>query len=277
MPIQRNRPEAVRATKAPVPSAEDVVGAFAGLTHDRLKDLLSSFVDNVLASGSPRFDLNSMLVSVPQGRYFVVVSTRESTCRLVYPPSRLSEAFAAIGLLLMLGGMPIAFAIAWLWSINDVNDVWTIMGLVMIGGLGCVVLSWLFSRRRRPEARVPAELHKVLLMILPDALATRRSWMGIRIVVKLAGAGLFDQVAEMVTSGEFAKAFSNLLDTISDGAVEKFMDRDQERVKSGLLARTSRFATRPDAASLDWQVLIQRHAGAVRRHSSKNGTGRQRI
>ena len=38
-------------------------------------------------------------------------------------------------------------------------------------------------------------------MILPDALANRRSWIGIKIAVKLAGAGLFDHVAEMVASG----------------------------------------------------------------------------
>ena len=38
-------------------------------------------------------------------------------------------------------------------------------------------------------------------------------------------------------------------------------------IEFGLLAGMLRFCARPDAASIDWQTLIQRHAGAVGRHS----------
>jgi hypothetical protein len=85
MPIQRNRPEPVRATNAPVPSAEDVVGAFAGLTHDRLKDLLSSFVDmyshpdrrgSTSTASSSRFPKVSTLLSFRPGNRLAVLPIR---------------------------------------------------------------------------------------------------------------------------------------------------------------------------------------------------------
>src|SRR5438105_14084928 len=103
---QRGPPEAAMAkTGAPVPSAEDVAKAFTNLDPGRLRDLFSSFVDNVLASGSPRFDLKSMLVSVPQGTYFVLISKTHPACYIINPPSRTNLTFAVIGLILMLGSM----------------------------------------------------------------------------------------------------------------------------------------------------------------------------
>jgi hypothetical protein len=75
----------------------------------------------------------------------------------------------------------------------------------------------------------------MLLMILPEALANRRSWIGVKIAVKLAGAGLFDHISETVASGVFAMALSNLMDDLAERTVEKYIERDQSQVKSKVL------------------------------------------
>ena len=53
----------------------------------------------------------------------------------------MSVVFAAVEILLMLGAMPIAFAIAAIWGVSHVDDVRSIMLLIGMGGMGCAAMS----------------------------------------------------------------------------------------------------------------------------------------
>jgi hypothetical protein len=269
-----------------VPKAEDVMWAFTNLNQDRLKYLLSNFVDNVLGSGSPRFDLCTALPTITPSSYFVVVSKTRPKCRIVDPPSRISNVFAAIAIGLFMFSLPVMLGIFYIgdklrnvFGIEDIDQFAAILltVLVVVGAIAvvCLVLSLLTRRGRRLEVAVPVELHRVLLMALPEALANRRSRLAVKIVVKLAGQAMFDNIAEMVASGEFATAVSKLLDFVADKALEHYDDKNKERYKSQFEANPPQFSPRPaDLRSLyprfqgqqlpriDWQAVMDRASNA---------------
>jgi hypothetical protein len=148
-----------------------------------------------------------------------------------------------------------------------------ILAPFLIGFMVCALTSMLFNVKRRTRVAVPHAVYDVLLSILPKARARRWKWIRVKIAVKLVGAGLFDHVAEAIASEEFAKALANLMDMMADNAVERYMDKDLERFRLGLLGQAAPILVGTNPAHFDWKAILECQISAAQRYPLVNRSG----
>ena len=141
------------------PSAVDVATAFANLNPVSTREMLVSFIENVLASGAPVFDLHAISGSIPKSTFLLRVSPRRPICRTINPPSRIAEVVAGIGIGLLMLAFPATIAIVYLLTYlveipNDFRFEY-ILAPFIIGFMVCGLTSMIFNIKRRTRVAVP--------------------------------------------------------------------------------------------------------------------------
>jgi hypothetical protein len=226
------------------PTLDELTYALARMTPDRLRALLKSYVENVTASGSPIFDANCLFGQLPQATYLLEISTHRPECKLVSETGRLHTVEVTLGIIFLASvmlGMPLGLLIFnFVPGIEDLFFVaaWAWGGLVAaeLAAFGIVHIVRRMVQRRI-VCPVPNELHKILLSVLVEVREKRRSWIGIKIAVKLVGLATFDPIAHALAGDEIADVISNFMDGISDNILDAYVEKGGERLRDEVLSR----------------------------------------